>query len=119
MSDPMMNPMPGPKPPMGQDPVQANKSLFNPADASLMKQSGEVSQDMSVRDFMQTMGIDVDGPVSQLFDAAGPMSKQMQNKGGVAKMQNIAQGAGPSAPPGPPMLGQSEKPSMDSLLGAV
>ena len=79
-----------------------------------MKQSGEISQDMSVRDFMQTLGIDVDGPVSQLFDAAGPMSKQMQNKGGIAKMQNIAQGAGQS--PGPPMLGQSENPSMDNLL---
>ena len=116
MSDPMNAAPPMGSPPMGQDPVQANKSLFNPADASLMKQSGEISQDMTVRDFMQTMGIDVDGPVTQLFDAAGPMSKQMQNKGGISKMQNIAQGAGPSAPPGPPMLGQTEKPSMDNLL---
>lgn len=117
MSNPMMPgkpPMPGG--PMPGNPIQENKSMFNPADASLMKQSGEIAEGMTVRDFLSGMGIDVDGPIDQLYQAGGPMAKQMENKGGISKMQNIAQGAGPSpAPAGPPM-GQPEMPSMDNLL---
>ena len=103
-------------PPMGGAPggdvIKENMSPFNPTDLGMMKQN--MSPDMSVRDFMSQMGIDVDGPVSQLEQLAG---KQTSNATGLGKMRNIAKappmGGAPMGPSGPPA---GPPPGMDKLL---
>ena len=100
------------------DPIP--RSLLNPTDLAGMKQEG-MGQGGTVRDFLQKMGIDVDGPVDQLAKFA---QGQMQNASAMGKMQTMgrsqAMGGGmppaggrpPSAPPSaPPMQG------MEGLLG--
>ena len=96
----------------GGDVIKENMSPFNPTDLGMMKQN--MSPDMSVRDFMSQMGIDVDGPVSQLEQLAG---KQTSNATGLGKMRNIAKappmGGAPMGPSGPPA---GPSPGMDKLL---
>jgi hypothetical protein len=122
MSSRMPSPPP-PKPPMGGgDPIGQNQSLMNPADLAAMKQTGDVTPNMTVRDLLQKMGIDVDGPVSQLQEFA---KKQVQGATGLGKMNSIAgmpggQGAPPPTPGpgpgGPPPGGPSPPGGMASLL---
>lgn len=103
-------------PPMG-DPIAQNQSMFNPADLAGMKQTGDVTPQMTVRDFLQKMGIDVDGPVTQLQEFA---QKQVQGGKALGKMQNIAlapgQGAPRVPPQGGPPTGPPERPGMRGLL---
>jgi len=81
------------------EPMEQNKSIFNPADMAAMKQSGQFSQNMTVRQAMEKLGIDVDGPVAQLTEFA---KKQVENANPLNKMKNIAQGGGAPPPGGPP-----------------
>jgi len=99
----------------GGDPIKENQSMLNPADAATMAQSGDMQANMTVRDFLQQLGIDVDGPVDQLKEFA---QKQVSNAGGMSKMQNIAQSAGPAGPPAPG-AGQPVQPDMKGLLGSL
>lgn len=71
------------------DPVRKNTSVFNPLDLAAMKQSGqfEGAEDMKVVDFLPMIGIDPQGPMSQLTEF---MQKQVENADMVGKMQNIA-----------------------------
>ena len=80
-------------------------SLLNPTDLAGMKQQGVARPGMTVRDFMQKMGIDVDGPVEQLQQFA---RKQTQNATAMGKMNTMAargpqqqMGGRPPGGPGP------------------
>ena len=93
-------------PPQG-DPIRDNMSFANPSDLALMQKDGGISKDMTVRDFLSSKGIDVDGPIEQLTQFA---QKQVKN----ATMMGKAQGNMPSpAPAGPP---PGEQPGMASIL---
>jgi len=113
MADMQMPPMPGGggMPPMGgmppggggmppgggEDKFEKNVSLFNPADAALMKSRGDVQPNMTIRDFFQKQGLNVDGPVMQLVEFA---KKQMKSASPLGKAQDIGGGAPPPGGPG-------------------
>jgi hypothetical protein len=89
-------------------------SIFNPADAAMMKQEGSLNPDMSVRQFLETQGIDVEGPVTQLLkfakdqiDKAKPVNKMAAIAGQAAAPlpQGIPQGAPQGQAMGGPGLG--------------
>jgi len=109
-------------PPGGGDPIKDNLSMFNPTDLAMMKQGGAVDENTSVREFLTTMGIDVEGPVTQLAELA---QKQVKNKTAMGKFQSIAsKGQGQAPPPGmppqgaaPPPMPPQEEPNMANLLG--
>ena len=113
MADPMM-------PPEG-DPVknmEMNRSMLNPADATMAIQEGKVRPDMSVREFLEmNMGIDVDGPVTQLIEAS---KKQLQNRTAIGKAANMGQPQGPPGPVGRPAFVQPGQgmgpPGLDSMM---
>lgn len=121
MADPMMmGGMPG------EDPVanmEKNRSLLNPADATMAMQEGKIRPDMTVREFLQqNMGIDVDGPVTQLIEAS---QKQLQNRTAIGKAANMAgQGGPPQRGPGRPAFvqpGQGGPPpgGLDAMMGQL
>ncbi|MFA5262020.1 MAG: hypothetical protein WC450_12425 [Candidatus Omnitrophota bacterium] len=123
MSDPRM--MGGPPPggaPGGQDPVanmEQNRSLLNPADATMAMQEGKIDPNMSVRDFLQqNMGVDVDGPVTQLIEAS---KKQLQNRTAIGKAANMGKpGQMPQGRPAMVQPGQGgPPPGLDSLMGQM
>lgn len=106
--------------PPGGGPGQAlaqNQSILNPADAVAMKQGGQITPETSVREFLESRGVDVEGPVTQLIEA---FKGEMQKANPVNKMRAVA-GAGPS-PGGPPMGGApgmspgGGQPGLDQLL---
>lgn len=116
-------PMPQGMPPGGGSPVEKNLSVLNPADAQLQFASGQITPDMTIRDFFSKQGIDVDGPVSQLTDF---ISKQQQNANPVNKMRNIAadtalqKGGGPQTMPGvKPMVAPPGQPSPAGMEGLM
>jgi hypothetical protein len=101
-------------------------SMNNPADLAAMKQAKDSGQgrfagmdeQTSIRDFFGQLGIDVDGPVTQLAQFA---KDQVQKGNPLGKMENIA-GAippgGPDLPPGVPAQppGAGGAPGIDSLM---
>jgi hypothetical protein len=103
----------------GNNPVKDNMSIMNPVDQAYMKQSGEFSPEMTVRDVLGKFGIDVDGPAQQLVDFG---IKQVENADSVRKMQNIAGqgGQGGQMPPAPeqgmPQM-PPEQGGLEGLLG--
>jgi hypothetical protein len=125
MSDLMAKPPMGGSP-MGQSPVSKNMSMANPMDAAMMGASGQVTPDMTIRDFFKQQGVDVDGPVTQLVEMA---KKQMANANPMTKMRNIAadtalqKGGQPSTMPGvKPMVAPPGQPSpagIEGLLGKL
>ena len=107
--------MPAPGP--GGDVIKENASMLNPADLAGMKQG--MTPGGTVRDFMQKLGIDVDGPVEQLVEFG---KKQLQGASAMGKMRNISGGAPggpPTAPPGAgaPSPGGPPPGGLDGLLG--
>jgi hypothetical protein len=95
MSD--MNRPPAQKGYMGAagDPLRKNMSFMNPMDLATMKQEGQFTEDMTVNDALMKVGIDPNGPVSQLVEFG---QKQIQNADMAGKMQNIAGDAGTEEP---------------------
>lgn len=82
------------------DPIKDNMSVMNPVDMAAMKQSGEFTPEMTVRDVLAKFGIDVDGPAEQLVQLA---TKHIENADMMQKMKNIGgQGAQPEQAPPPP-----------------
>lgn len=68
----MPNPM---DPGMGMSPQKSvpqsmdeGLSVMNPQDAFLMAERGMLRKDMSVRELFSTLGVDVEGPVTQLSE---------------------------------------------------
>lgn len=121
MADPAMRP-PGPRPggaPMpGGPPGGDRSSLLNPNDMAMKSAAGKIRPDMSVRELLGEMGIDVDGPVTQL---SGAMRKQLTNATIPGKLSG---GGGPPRPRagGAPsgMGGMPSQPAgggLDQLLG--
>jgi hypothetical protein len=82
--------------------IKQNRSVLNPMDATMMAQEGAISPDMTIAQFLQQEGIDVNGPVSQLQQFA---KKQVQNANPMTKARNIAQGAGGQSQAPPPAGG--------------
>lgn len=99
-------PMPQGMPRAGGDPMSAmkqNMSIFNPVDATAMRESGEITPQTTIREFFASKGVDVDGPVSQLVQFVQDQAKKASPLG---KMQAIAgQGQGPQPQAPPPDLG--------------
>ena len=101
--------------------LKANRSVFNPVDASMMKQEGEIRPDMTVREYFAKLGVDVEGPVSQLIDMA---KDQMGKADPMNKMKSIAGGPMPGPkmgqpggqPPQQPMGRRPQAAGMEGLL---
>lgn len=117
---PQGNPMSGGRQP---SPVMKNLSVFNKNDAALMGASGQLSPDMTVRDFLGQQGIDVDGPVTQLVEMA---KKQAANANPMTKMQNIAADTGlkpggqpPTMPGVKPMVAPPGQPAPSGMEGLL
>ena len=93
-----------PKPSSGENPYEKNRSMLNPIDAASMASSGEVGdpRNMSVADFLQSQGIDMNGPAIQLAQWA---KKQVDNSNNVNKINNIANDARQGAPGGASQAG--------------
>jgi len=85
--------------------IQQNQSILNPVDAASMKQGGQITPDMKISDYLRTLGIDPEGPLSQL---QGAMKNQIGKAMPMNKMKSFAGGGG--APGGAP------EPSMDNLM---
>ncbi len=90
-----------------QDPIKANMSAFNPVDLAAMKQSGAFSPDMKVKDVLAKIGIDVEGPASQLVEFA---KNQVKNADPLGKMKSVAA----TAPVNPEVQGEAPAPGPES-----
>jgi hypothetical protein len=112
-----MSDMMGGMPPQGMqgDPIKENESFLNPTDLGLMAGEGRFTPDMSVRDVLQDLGIDVDGPADQLVEFA---KKQSENANPINKMQNIAGSGQAASPPpvAPQAMAQGPPPSLEGLI---
>jgi len=69
------------------DPMRKNASIMNPMDLAMMKNDGMDPNNMTVNDLLQKVGIDPNGPASQLVEFS---RKQVENGDMMGKMQNIA-----------------------------
>jgi hypothetical protein len=105
---------PGGMPPQGDvmGKLKGMRSMFNPADLSMMKQDGEISPDMTIEQFLGKMGVTPQDPVSKLAEV---FKGQMANADPMNKMKGIAGGAGSAQPQGAP---QGPPPGLDGLIGA-
>lgn len=91
-------------------------SLFNPTDLAASKQAKDagkgsfagMDESTSVRDFLSGLGIDVEGPVTQLMQFA---KQNMDKADPLNKMENIAATAPGGPAPGGPTPGGSPPPS--------
>lgn len=121
----MQRPPQGGSPMAGQDPMSKNRTALNPADMSFMKKSGQLNQDMTFGEFMETsFGIKYEDPLQV---AVQKMKKNVQNADPIGKMQNIAaEGGAPAGPQGAAQkpMPQGRKPMVQSgglegLLGQM
>jgi len=85
------------KPATGQA-LENSRSLMNPTDVVAMTQQGRLSPDMSIRDLFSQMGVDVDGPITQL---ARMKADQMQKAMPSYKMNQMANSQAPGMGMGP------------------
>ena len=85
------------------DGMASTRSAANGVDLASMVGSGAIGKDQTIREFMQGLGINVDGPVTQLVEW---QQKQMAMKKPIDKMPAMAsQGPQQGAnPPGRPPL---------------
>jgi len=83
--------------------LKQNRSIFNPTDMAMMKQEGEISANMTVREYFAKLGVDVEGPITQLVDLA---KDQMQKGDPLNKMKAIAGSPAGGPPMGGPPRGQ-------------
>ena len=121
MADMMnMPPTGGMPPPGGSDPIKENESFLNKTDLGMMAGEGRFSPDQTVRDVLTELGIDVEGPATQLVEFA---QKQTENATVPGKMKNMSS-LGQPAPQGPPSAmpqgpapgPQGPPPSMEGLM---
>ena len=107
--------------PQGNDPMTAikqNQSMFNPVDGAMMKQTGEITPDMSIREFFAKKGVDVEGPITQLIEMG---KAEMQKADPMNKMKAIAGGPKPGMPPHgqPPQMPQGRGPQPAPGMGGL
>lgn len=55
--------------------LDQNRSMLNPTDVAAMGATGQIRPDMTVREFLESQGVDVEGPVQQLRDLAGKQTQ--------------------------------------------
>jgi hypothetical protein len=81
------------KPPSSgtEDILRQGRSPFNPTDIAMEVQDGNLDQKMSVGDFLERIGIDVNGPMSQLQTFMG---RGLRNADPTNKMKDIAAAKG-------------------------
>jgi hypothetical protein len=98
--------------------LKGNRSVFNPTDMSMMAQEGEITPDMPIREYFAKLGVDVDGPISQLVEMA---KGQMQKADPLNKMKAIAGGPQQGMPPQgqPPQAPQGRVPQQAPGMGGL
>lgn len=80
--------------------VENNRSQFNPTDVAAFIQQGQLRQDMTVGEYMENIfGVKWEDPIVKLIHSA---KKQLDNRTGVGKAQNIAKDAQRPMPNGRP-----------------
>lgn len=98
--------------------ITRNMSGLNPADVAMNAQTGKISKDMSMRQFLETTyKLPVDAPFTQWL----PVLKQdVQNRNAVGKGQSIAsqQGA-PTARPMPSPAPAPAPKGVEGLMGMM
>lgn len=85
----------------------APKSVLNPVDMAGMKQSGQLGQNTTIGQYLETMGIKWDDTIQV---ARQKMAQQVQGATSLGKAQMSAQAGGPK-PMGPPSQGMAPPPS--------
>ena len=106
MMGPQRPPMGGTQPPSGgmtppKDAMSANRSIMNPVDMAAMSQSGTVTQNMTIKDYIEkVIKVPIDAPVQALAEA---IKKQGQNQSGIGKVGAMSQAPGMGQPAPPPM----------------
>lgn len=123
MSDMQLPPVgPGAGPMPGGSPMEENRSVLNPTDATMMGQQGKLSPDMTVEDLITgVLGVPLDAPASALGEA---LKRQVQNASPEGKVGALAGGpGGPGGPGRPPMVPPPGTPpapqGADDLLGQL
>jgi hypothetical protein len=96
--------------------IQSQQSIMNPTDASMMGQNGEITPEMTVREYLAKEGIDVEGPVTQLIDMA---KGQMQMADPMNKMKAFAGRPQPGQAPQPPAGRVPQGAGMERLLNQM
>lgn len=105
--------------PGGKEALESFKgqlSTETPGDASMMAELGGFTPDTTVRELMGQMGIDVDGPITQL---TGFMQQQEEMADPMNKMKAMAGGQGApqgQPPPQAPPQGMPSSNPLDSLM---
>jgi hypothetical protein len=95
----------------GGSAVEKNLSIFNPKDFILMVKTMANDPKATVRDLLQRLGIDADGPVTQVTDF---LMKSKENATPLGQIKNMA-GAGPLATAGPPQ-GEPQMPGRKPMV---
>jgi hypothetical protein len=116
MSDPMQGrpPQGPPQGPGGENPIEENRSLFNPTDLAAMGQNGQLSPDMTVGDFITgVLKVPLDAPLPQLMAALKKQSDTASPMGKVQAMAGPQQGPPPGGQPASPPPGGG---GIDSLM---
>ena len=111
-------PMGAPVPPGPQMPgapmgsaVEKNLSIFNPKDFILMIKTMANDPQATVRDLLQRLGIDADGPVTQVTDF---LMKSKENATPLGQIKNMAGGG--QMPPGAPPQGEPQMPGRKPMV---
>ena len=99
MSDPMMAP-PAQKPMGSPNAITRNMSPLNTADVTMQAQTGQISKDMSMKQWLEnTYKLSVEAPFQQWLPA---LKAGIQNRDAVGKARSIAtQGGAPRTAPAP------------------
>jgi hypothetical protein len=97
--------------------MDENLSIMNPQDAFLMAEKGMLRKDMTIRELFSGLGVDVEGPVTQLSDM---IQRETQKANPLNKMKAIA-GSGPMTDPvaakmGAPGSAPASGGSLDELM---
>jgi hypothetical protein len=67
--------------------IDKSQSILNPRDAFMMKEQGKIRKDMTVRELFGGLGVDVDGPVTQLAEM---VMREKQKADPLGKMRALA-----------------------------
>lgn len=122
MSDPrMMGGGAPPNPMVKPNPISKNMSPYNAADVSMQAQTGQISKDMSMKQWLEnTYKLSVEAPFQQWLPA---LKSGLQNRNAVGKSQSMATQGPPmqGAPPQgmPPAGGAAPKGNVEALMGMM
>ena len=116
-----------PQPPGGVPPIRGRSdSIMNPMDGLRHAARGRIRPDMSVREALEVMGVDLEGPITQLQSTTrnmvqnATMEGKIRGAGAPGGAPGGVPGGAPRAPsPGsaPPMGGAPGQGGISSLLG--